>query len=63
MIEITTTCTSQAQARALLEAGADVLLIGEADFSLRLPSSFSREAQADIVSLAHEYGKKLSLTF
>lgn len=61
MIEITTTCTSQAQARALLEAGADVLLIGEADFSLRLPSSFSREAQADIVSLAHEYGKKVSV--
>lgn len=61
MINIIATAASLAQGKALLEAGADTLYIGEEEFGLRLPASFSREDQKAIVELAHSAGKKVHI--
>lgn len=61
MITLIATVESIQQATALLEAGVDVLYFGEDQFGLRLPTSFSREEQRELVNLAHHYGKKVSV--
>lgn len=61
MIEIIATAESMAQAKELLAAGVDTLYIGEETFGLRLPHSFSREEQRELVSLAHAQGKKINI--
>ena len=61
MITLIATVESVQQATALLEAGVDVLYFGEDQFGLRLPTSFSREEQRELVNLAHHYGKKVSV--
>ncbi|WYJ79616.1 peptidase U32 [Enterococcus sp. DIV1094] len=61
MIEIITTIESMKQAEALLEAGTDTLYFGEERFGLRLPASFTREEQRELVELAHRYGKKVNI--
>lgn len=60
-IDITATAESLQQAEQLLEAGIDTLYIGEEEFGLRLPTSFSREEQKQIVELAHAKGKKVTV--
>ncbi len=61
MIEIITTIESMKQAEELLEAGVDTLYFGEERFGLRLPASFTREEQRELVALAHRYGKKVNI--
>lgn len=61
MIEIITTAESIAQAQSLLDAGVDTLYIGEDQFGLRLPASFSKEEVKEITALAHERGKRVSV--
>lgn len=61
MIEITASVESPAQAEALLEAGVDNIVFGEADFALRLPATFDRDEQKQLVKLAHQYGKKAAV--
>lgn len=61
MIEITATAESLEQAKSLLEANIDVLLIGEERFGLRLPTDFSREDQRKLTEMAHQAGKKVSV--
>ncbi len=61
MIEIITTVESFEQAKALIEAGTDTLYFGEEQFGLRLPASFTREEQRQLVELAHQYGKKANI--
>lgn len=61
MIEIITTIESMKQAEELLEAGVDTLYFGEERFGLRLPASFTREEQCELVALAHRYGKKVNI--
>ncbi|WP_438753797.1 peptidase U32 family protein [Enterococcus sp. AZ093] len=61
MIEIITTIESMKQAEELLEAGVDTLYFGEECFGLRLPASFTREEQRELVALAHRYGKKVNI--
>lgn len=61
MIEIITTIESMKQAEELLEAGVDTLYFGEERFGLRLPASFTREEQHELVALAHRYGKKVNI--
>lgn len=58
MIEIITTVESFNQAEELLKAGVDTLYFGEEQFGLRLPASFTRKEQRELVELAHKYGKK-----
>lgn len=58
MIEITATVESFDQAEELLKSGVDRLCFGEETFGLRLPASFSRAEQEQLVKLAHKYGKK-----
>jgi collagenase-like PrtC family protease len=50
-----------AQAEELLAVGVDTLYIGEEDFGLRLPYSFSREEQKALIDLAHANGKKVNV--
>lgn len=61
MIELIATAESMAQAEELLAAGVDTLYIGEEDFGLRLPYSFSREEQRALIKLAHDQGKKVNV--
>ena len=61
MIEIITTVESFEQAKELIEAGTDTLYFGEELFGLRLPASFSREEQRQLVELAHQYGKQANI--
>ncbi|OQO69716.1 peptidase U32 [Enterococcus villorum] len=61
MIEIITTVENFEQAKKLLEAGTDTLYFGEELFGLRLPASFTREEQRQLVELAHSYGKKVNI--
>lgn len=56
MIELIATVESLAQARAVLPY-VDTIYFGEERFGLRLPTSFSREEQVELVKLAHEAGK------
>lgn len=61
MIELIATAESMAQAEELLAVGVDTLYIGEEDFVLRLPYSFSREEQKALIDLAHANGKKVNV--
>lgn len=62
MIELIATAESMAQAEELLAVGVDTLYIGEEDFGLRLPYSFSREEQKALIDLAHANGKKVNVS-
>lgn len=59
MIEIIATAESVDQAKALVEAGVDTLYIGEDEFGLRLPTSFSREEIKEITDYAHSQEKQV----
>lgn len=61
MIEIISTVESMSQAVSLLTLNIDTLLFGEETFGLRLPASFSREEQRELVGLCHQNGKKASI--
>lgn len=57
MIELITTVESIAQTKELVQL-ADTIFFGEETFGLRLPHSFSREEQRELVELAHQAGKQ-----
>ncbi|HLR79203.1 MAG TPA: peptidase U32 family protein [Bacillota bacterium] len=59
MIELITTAESIDQAKALVHAGVDTLYIGEDEFGLRLPASFSRQEIEEITKIAHDKQKKV----
>ncbi|BAL62792.1 peptidase U32 family protein [Melissococcus plutonius] len=61
MIELIATAESVEQAEKLLEVGIDTLYIGEETYGLRLPTSFSRLEQENIVKQAHTAGKKVTV--
>lgn len=61
MIELIATAESIGQAESLLAAGVNTLYIGEDEFGLRLPTSFSREEQRQIVALAHQAGANVTV--
>lgn len=60
-IELVATSESLEQAEALLNAGADTLYVGNDEFGLRLPHSFSNENLSKLVKLVHERGKKVTV--
>ncbi|QOR65629.1 U32 family peptidase [Cytobacillus suaedae] len=57
--ELLLTPTSVSDIVPLIDAGADAFVIGEQKFGLRLAGEFSREEVKEVVSLAHESGKKV----
>lgn len=59
MIELIATAESVSQAEALLAIGIDTLYIGEEEFGLRLPNSFTKAEQREIINMAHKAGKKV----
>lgn len=61
MIEVITTAESMAQAEELLAAGVDTLYIGEEEYGLRLPHSFTRTEQKQLIESAHAKGKKVNI--
>lgn len=60
MIEIIATVESIAQAAELLHT-VDTIFFGEENFGLRLPASFSRDEQKELIQMAHQAGKKAML--
>ena len=58
-IIITATAESIEQVEQLLEAGVDRIYVGEKDFGLRLPTTFSHDQLREIAKLVHEAGKEL----
>ncbi|WP_379136160.1 peptidase U32 family protein [Paenibacillus sp. sgz500958] len=57
--ELLVTAASLEEAAALLDAGADALLIGDDRFGMRLAGNFSLEDTAAVVSMAHGKGSKV----
>lgn len=58
MIEIIATIESKEQAEQLLALDIDKLYFGEENYGLRLAHPFSLTELAELVTLAHQYGKK-----
>lgn len=58
-IVITATAESIEQVEQLLEAGVDRIYVGEKDFGLRLPTTFSYDQLREIAKLVHDAGKEL----
>lgn len=58
-IIITATAESIEQVKQLLEAGVDRIYVGEKDFGLRLPTTFSHDQLREIAKLVHDAGKEL----
>ncbi|MGX7092746.1 peptidase U32 family protein [Hutsoniella sourekii] len=61
MIELIATAESLEQGLALLEAGVDCLVVGEADYGLRLPGYLSFEEMGELVEIAHSKDKKVAI--
>lgn len=59
MTEIIATAESVEQAEKLLDVGVDQLYIGNDDYGLRLPNSFTNEEIKKITRLAHEKEKRI----
>ena len=57
MVEIIATVESIEQAKQLLPY-VDTIFFGEETFGLRLPTSFSREEQSELIRLAQAEGKQ-----
>lgn len=60
-IIITATAESIEQVQALLEAGVDRIYVGEKEYGLRLPHTFSYDELSRISELVHEAGKELTV--
>ncbi|MFD1039844.1 peptidase U32 family protein [Virgibacillus byunsanensis] len=60
-MELIATAESVNQAKALIHAGIDTLYIGNDEFGLRLPSSFSQEEIKEITIYAHLHHKKVTV--
>ena len=58
-IIITATAESIEQVKQLLEAGVDRIYVGEKDFGLRLPTTFSHDQLREIAKLVHDADKEL----
>ncbi|MFD2114249.1 peptidase U32 family protein [Paenibacillus yanchengensis] len=61
MIEIIATAESLEQANALLDVEIDTLYIGNDEFGIRLPTSFTKEEMKEITEVAHAKGKKVCI--
>src|SRR5690625_74108 len=59
MIELIATADSTKQAKTLIDHGVDTLYIGNDQFGLRLPTSFSYDEIEEITKYAHQCGKKV----
>lgn len=59
MIEIIATAESVEQAKKLVDIGIDTIYIGQDEFGLRLPYSFSKEQVKEITEYAHDKKKKV----
>ena len=60
-IIITATAESVEQVKELLEAGVDRIYVGEKEYGLRLPHTFSYDELRQIAALVHEVDKKLTV--
>ena len=58
-IIITATAESLAQVQELIDAGVDRIYVGEKEYGLRLPRTFSYEELREISHLVHQAGKEL----
>lgn len=59
MIELIATAESVEQGKSLIGVGVDTLYIGEDEFGLRLPGSFSRVEIEEISHFAHQHHKRV----
>lgn len=59
MIELIATAESVEQGKSLIGVGVDTLYIGEDEFGLRLPGSFSRDEIEEMTYFAHLYHKRV----
>lgn len=57
--ELLTTAGSLAEVAAMIRAGADAVMIGEAKYGLRLPGEFKPEQIREAVREAHAHGAKI----
>ena len=57
-IIITATAESVEQVKELLKAGVDRIYVGEKEYGLRLPHTFSYDELRQIATIVHEAGKE-----
>ncbi len=60
-IKITATAKNLAQAKALLDLGINTLYIGESEYALRLPNTFTWDEIRAITELAHAAGAQVTV--
>ena len=60
-IKITATAENLAQAKALLDLGINTLYIGESEYALRLPNTFTWDEIRAITELAHAAGAQVTV--
>ena len=60
-VTITATAENLEQAKALLDLGIDTLYIGESEYALRLPNTFTWNEIRDITELAHAVGAQVTV--
>ncbi|MGT2836789.1 peptidase U32 family protein [Streptococcus macacae] len=60
-IKITATAESIEQVKALVAAGIDRIYVGEKDYALRLPHTFTYDDLREIAQIVHEAGKELTV--
>ena len=54
--ELLVTAADVAEARLLLQAGADAIIVGEDRFGMRVAGNFSLDKITEVVSIANDYG-------
>jgi len=57
--ELLVTAANVTEARALLQAGADALLIGDDRFGMRLPGNFSLDETAEVAAMAAKHEARI----
>uniref|UniRef100_UPI00406C91A5 peptidase U32 family protein n=1 Tax=Sporosarcina sp. FSL K6-2383 TaxID=2921556 RepID=UPI00406C91A5 len=58
-MELIATAESVEQGKSLIRIGVDTLYVGEDEFGLRLPGSFSREELKELTYFAHQHHKRI----
>lgn len=59
MITLLTTAETVTQGKALIDAGADQVIVGEKTFGLRIPGRFTFEEMTELADYAHERGAEI----
>lgn len=61
MIKLIATAESLSQGKLLIDAGVDILIVGESVFGLRIPGVFTWDEMSEMVTYAHNQGAQVAI--